>query len=198
MLDVGRPQPGETVVVSGAAGATGSIAGQVARIQGGRVIGIAGGERKCSWLTNTAGFDAALDYKAGNLSERLGELCPDGINVFYDNVGGEVLEAALENIATGCRIVICGGISGYNQSDEALVGPRNYMRIVNRPSTMSGFLLGQYRHRIDEAVAQLGEWARNGHIRFAVDLQEGFDNIPSTLLRLFHGQNLGKQLCRIA
>lgn len=198
MIDVGRPQPGDTVVVSGAAGATGSIAGQIARIQGGRVIGIAGGERKCAWLTQTAGFDAALDYKAGNLSERLKDLCPDGIDVFYDNVGGSVLEAALDNIATGSRIVICGGISSYNVSDEALVGPRNYMRILNSPSTMSGFLLGQYKSRFDEAVAQLGEWARNGKIRYAVDLQEGFENVPATLLRLFHGQNLGKQLCRIA
>jgi NADPH-dependent curcumin reductase CurA len=198
MLDVGRPRAGDTVVVSGAAGATGSIAGQLARIGGCRVIGIAGGGRKCAWLTDVAGFDAAIDYKAEPVAERLKALCPDGIDVFYDNVGGAILEAALDNIATGCRVVICGGISGYNLPDGAQPGPRNYMRIVNSPSTISGFLLGQYRARFAEAEGRLAGWARDGRLRHAVDVQEGFERVPETLLRLFQGENLGKQLCRIA
>jgi NADPH-dependent curcumin reductase CurA len=198
MLDVGRPRAGDTVVVSGAAGATGSIAGQLARISGCRVIGIAGGKDKCAWLTEEAGFDAAIDYKTDDVSAHLKTLCPAGINVFYDNVGGAILEAALDNIAIGSRIVICGGISGYNVADDAVAGPRNYMRIVNSPSTISGFLLGQFSARFDEGRTRLADWTRDGAIRFSVDVQEGFDKVPSTLLRLFHGQNLGKQLCRIA
>ncbi|MGE0665081.1 MAG: NADP-dependent oxidoreductase [Sphingomonadales bacterium] len=197
MLDVGRPKAGDTVVVSGAAGATGSIAGQLALISGCRVIGIAGGADKCRWLTEEAGFDAAIDYKTDDVSAHLQRLAPSGINVFYDNVGGSILEAALDNIAIGSRIVICGGISGYNVADGEWPGPRNYMRIVNSPSTMSGFLLGQFASRFPEAWDRLGAWVRDGHIRFAVDVQEGFDNVPATLMRLFHGQNLGKQLCRI-
>ncbi len=197
MLDVGRPRAGDTVVVSGAAGATGSIAGQLARISGCRVIGIAGGADKCRWLTGEAGFDAAIDYKTDDVAAHLKRLAPAGINVFYDNVGGRVLEAALDNIAIGSRIVICGGISGYNVADGEWPGPRNYMRIVNSPSTMSGFLLGQFSSRFDEARQRLADWTRDGQIRFAADVQEGFDNVPATLMRLFHGQNLGKQLCRI-
>jgi NADPH-dependent curcumin reductase CurA len=197
MLDVGRPKAGDTVAVSGAAGATGSIAGQLARISGCRVIGIAGGADKCRWLTQEAGFDAAVDYKADDVSAHLKRLAPSGINVFYDNVGGAILEAALDNIAIGSRIVICGGISGYNVADGEWPGPRNYMRIVNSPSTMSGFLLGQYTARFPEAWERLSAWTRDGQIRVAVDVQEGFDNVPATLMRLFHGQNLGKQLCRI-
>ncbi len=198
MLDVGRPKAGDTVVVSGAAGATGSIAGQLARISGCRVIGIAGGADKCRWLVEDAGFADAIDYKAGDVSAQLKRLCPGGIDVFYDNVGGEILEAALDNIALGSRIVICGGISGYNVADGEWPGPRNYMRIVNSPSTMSGFLLGQFTARFPEAWDRLGAWTRDGRIRIAVDVQEGFENVPATLMRLFNGQNLGKQLCRIA
>jgi NADPH-dependent curcumin reductase CurA len=198
MLDVGRPKAGDTVVVSGAAGATGSIAGQLARISGCRVIGIAGGADKCRWLTGEAGFDAAIDYRGGDVPAQLKRLAPGGINVFYDNVGGAILEAALDNIALGSRIVICGGISGYNVADGEWPGPRNYMRIVNSPSTMSGFLLGQFTSRFPEAWDRLAAWTRDGRIRFAVDVQEGFENVPATLMRLFDGRNLGKQLCRIA
>ncbi|MBI1181214.1 MAG: zinc-binding dehydrogenase [Alphaproteobacteria bacterium] len=197
MLDVGRPQPGDTVAVSGAAGATGSVAGQIARIKGARVIGIAGGAEKCAWLTGEAGFDAAIDYKAERVSRRLRELAPEGLNVFYDNVGGEILEAALNNIAVGSRIIICGAISGYN-TGALPAPPRNYMAIVWKPSIMAGFLLGQYADRFDEARSQLGEWVADGRLTYAVDVQEGFETVPHTFLRLFRGQNLGKQLCRIA
>ncbi|MFN3233291.1 MAG: NADP-dependent oxidoreductase [Alphaproteobacteria bacterium] len=197
MLRVGKPQAGETVVVSGAAGATGSIAGQIAKIQGCRVIGIAGGADKCRWLVEEAGFDGAIDYKSENVGRRMKELCPEGINVFYDNVGGEILEAALNNHVVGARIVLCGGISGYNTAAEVPPGPKNYMNLITTPATMQGFLLGQLGKDMGKAAQELGEWVRDGKINFAVDVQEGFENVPNTFLRLFHGQNLGKQLCKV-
>ncbi len=196
MLEVGQPKAGDTVVVSGAAGATGSIAGQIAKIKGCRVIGIAGGEDKCRWLTETAGFDAAIDYKAENVGRRLRELAPDGINVFYDNVGGDILEAALANLASLGRVAICGAISGYNSG--GLPPLKNYMMLVLKNATMGGFLLGRFSKRFPEGTAQLAQWVAEGKLKFAVDVQEGFENVPATFLRLFHGQNLGKQLCRIA
>jgi len=200
MLDVGKPQEGDTVVVSGAAGATGSIAGQIAKIKGAaQVIGIAGGPEKCKWLTEVAGYDVAIDYKSENVSKRLRELAPKGINVFFDNVGGEILDAALANLANGARVAICGGISGYNADANAFPpGPRNYMMLVLKTSTMQGFLLGQFSSRFGEAAQQLGEWVANGKLKFAVDVQEGFENTPKTFLRLFAGKNLGKQLLKVA
>lgn len=198
MLDVGKPVEGDTVVISGAAGATGSIAGQIAKLKGCRVIGIAGGPDKCKWLTDVAGFDEAVDYKSENVQKRLRELCPKGINVFYDNVGGEILDAALANIANGARIAICGGISGYNNERALPDGPRNYMMLVLKTSTMQGFLLGQFGDRFGEAASQLGAWVAEGKIKFAVDVQEGIENTPKTFLRLFAGANLGKQLLKIA
>jgi NADPH-dependent curcumin reductase CurA len=196
MLEVGQPKAGDVVAVSGAAGATGSIAGQIARIKGCTVIGIAGGEDKCRWLTEVAGFDAAIDYKSEKVARRLRELAPDGINVFYDNVGGEILEAALANLASLGRVAICGAISGYNSG--ALPPLKNYMMLVLKNATMGGFLLGRFSKRFPEGTAQLAEWVKDGKLKFAVDVQEGFENVPATFLRLFHGQNLGKQLCRIA
>lgn len=199
MLDVGKPEEGDTVVVSGAAGATGSIAGQIAKIKGaGQVIGIAGGPEKCKWLVEEAGFDAAIDYKSEKVGKRLHELAPKGINVFFDNVGGEILDAALANLANGARVAICGGISSYNDATGAPPGPRNYMMLVLKTSTMQGFLLGQFGKRFGEAAGQLGEWVASGKLKFAVDVQEGFENTPKTFLRLFEGKNLGKQLLKVA
>lgn len=200
MLDVGKPVEGDTVVVSGAAGATGSIAGQIAKINGAaQVIGIAGGAEKCKWLTEEGGFDVAINYKSENVQKRLHELCPKGINVFFDNVGGKILDAALANIANGARIAICGAISGYNNEGNAFAdGPRNYMMLVLKTSTMQGFLLGQFGTRFGEAAQQLGEWVATGKLKFAVDVQEGFENTPKTFLRLFAGKNLGKQLLKVA
>ena len=197
MLKVGKPQAGDMVVVSGAAGATGSIAGQIAKISGCTVVGIAGGEEKCKWLVEEAGFDAAIDYKSEKVSRRMKELCPNGIDVFYDNVGGEILEAALNNHVVGARIVLCGGISGYNTEAEVPPGPKNYMNLITTPATMQGFLLGQMGAEMGKAARTLGKWVAEGKIHFAVDVQEGFENVPNTFLRLFHGQNLGKQLCKI-
>ena len=143
-----------------------------------------------------AGFDAAIDYKSENVRKRLRELAPDGLNVFYDNVGGEILEAALDNLAIGARITLCGAISGYN-TGSVPQPPKNYMALILKSSSMAGFLLGQYAKRFGEASADLGAWVRDGKLKFAVDVQDGFENVPSTFLRLFHGQNLGKQLNRI-
>jgi NADPH-dependent curcumin reductase CurA len=197
LLEVGRPRAGETVVVSGAAGATGSIVGQIAKIQGCRVVGIAGGPDKCAWLTGEAGFDAAIDYKADDVGRRLAELCPEGIDVFFDNVGGEILDAALANLAMRGRVVICGAISAYNEKVPP-PGPRNYLSLLVRRGRMEGFIVLDYMERASEAVAALSGWVREGRLRYEVDIQEGLEKAPATFLRLFEGKNRGKQLLKIA
>ena len=197
VLDIGQPKAGETCVVSGAAGATGSIAGQIARIKGCRVVGIAGGPDKCTWLTETARFDAAIDYKSEDVAGRLRELCPDGIHLFFDNVGGQILDAALAQIAMKARIVLCGGISRYN--DEALQpGPRNYFNLILQRARMEGFILVDYYPRFAEAVQELRTWIDSRQLVHQEDIQTGFANAPRTFLRLFEGKNLGKQLLKIA
>lgn len=196
MLDLGRPEPGQTVLVSGAAGATGSIAGQIARLKGCRVVGIAGGSEKCGWLTDTARFDAAIDYRSDDVRSAIAETCPDGIDVFFDNVGGEILEAALDNLAMRARVVLCGGISGYNAT-EAPSGPRNLLNLIVMRARMEGFIVLDYYDRAGEAVKDLVGWIEAGEIVYQEDLQQGFDEIPATLTRLFTGQNIGKQLLEI-
>ncbi|MCU0686321.1 MAG: NADP-dependent oxidoreductase [Polyangiaceae bacterium] len=197
LLDVGKPVAGETVVVSGAAGATGSVVGQIARIKGCRAIGIAGGKDKCDWLVHEAKFDAAIDYKSENVSVRLRELCPKGIDVYFDNVGGELLDVALARLAMRGRIVICGAISQYNES-ETPPGPKNYMNLLVQRGRMEGFLVLDYLDRAGEAFGDLAKWVSSGEIVDRVDVQEGFENAPSALRRLFLGQNVGKQLVKIA
>jgi len=193
LLDVGQPQKGETVLVSGAAGATGSVVAQIARLRGCRVIGIAGGTQKCEWLREDCKLDGVIDYKNQMLDTQLAALCPDGINVFFDNVGGATLESAIDHMAEHGRIVLCGGISGYNDADPA-PGPRNLMTLVTRRIRMQGFIMLDYLDRVDEAMAELVPWVLNGDIAWREDLQHGFENIPATLLRLFEGKNAGKQL----
>ncbi len=197
LLDVGQPRAGETVVVSGAAGATGSIVAQIAKIKGCRVIGIAGGPDKCRWLTGDCGVDGVIDYRSENVEQRLGELCPDGIDVYFDNVGGDILEAAIEHIADFGRIVLCGQISGYNDA-EPRPGPRNLMHLVTRRVRMQGFIVMDYLDRRDEALADLMTWLGEGKLAWKEDIQEGFENIPATLLRLYDGRNQGKQLLKLA
>jgi len=196
MQDLGRPQPGETVVVSGAAGATGSIAGQLARLAGARAIGIAGGPEKCRWLVEDARFDAAIDYKREDVAPRLAELAPGGVHVFFDNVGGAILEAVLERIAERARIVLCGGISGYNLAD-APPGPRNLMNLVVRRARMEGFIVIDYAARFPEATATLTREVAAGRLAHRVDVQKGIENAPRTFRRLFAGENLGKQLLQL-
>ena len=197
MLDLGTPKPGETVLVSGAAGATGSVAGQIARIKGCRVVGIAGGAAKCAWLKDEASFDAVIDYKQGNINDQIRATCPDKIDVYFDNVGGEILEAALNHINLRARVVMCGGISGYNAT-EPTPGPTNLMNLVTNRARMEGFIILDYLPRAAEAIADLLEWIGTNDLKYQVDLQYGFDNIPSTLSRLFTGENFGKQLLQIA
>ena len=197
LLDLGTPQPGETVLVSGAAGATGSVAGQIAKIKGCRVVGIAGGPEKCAWLKEEAGFDDVIDYKQGNVSEQIKATCPNKVDVYFDNVGGEILEAALNHINLKARIVMCGGISGYNAT-EPVPGPTNLMNIVTNRARMEGFIVLDYMPKAAEAIGDLLKWIGAGELKYQIDLQEGFDNIPDTLQRLFTGANLGKQLLKIA
>ena len=197
LLEVGRPQAGETVVVSGAAGATGSVVGQIARIKGCRTIGIAGGPEKCAWLTGEARFDAAIDYKTERVDRRLAELCPKGIDVFFDNVGGEILDAALANLAMRGRVVLCGAIAMYNERVPP-PGPRNYLSLLVKRGRMEGFIVLDYMERAGEAVAALSQWVREGRIKHEQDIQVGLENAPATLLRLFDGRNRGKQLLKLA
>jgi NADPH-dependent curcumin reductase CurA len=197
LLDVGRPNEGETVVVSGAAGATGSIAGQIARIKGCRVIGIAGGKEKCDWLLHEAKFDAAIDYKADNVGTKLRELCPKGIDVYFDNVGGELLDIALARLGMRGRIVLCGAIASYNDADLR-PGPKNYANLIVKRGRMEGFLVFDYLKRSPEAVKDLWGWIQSGQIHHQVDVQEGLENAPAALRRLFSGENHGKQLLKIA
>ncbi|XOV84463.1 MAG: NADP-dependent oxidoreductase [bacterium] len=197
LLDLGMPKPGETVLVSGAAGATGSVAGQIARIKGARVVGIAGGAQKCSWLKDELGFDDVIDYKNENVAQRIAATCPNKVDVFFDNVGGDILQAALDNINMHARVVLCGGISGYNAT-EPVPGPSNLMNLVIMRARMEGFIVIDYMNRSGEAIADLLKWIEAGELKFQVDVQEGFENIPNTLQRLFTGQNLGKQLLKIA
>ena len=196
MLDIGRPQPGETVVVSGAAGATGSVAAQIARIKGCRVVGIAGGAEKCRWLLDEARLDEVIDYKNSDVRSRLREACRDGVDVYFENVGGTTLEAVLDNLAIGARIALCGLISGYNDAQES-PGPRNLFQLIVRRASIRGLLLWDFLDRVPEASADLRRWVEAGEIAYRVDMQEGFENIPRTFLRLFTGANEGKQLLRL-
>jgi NADPH-dependent curcumin reductase len=197
LLDVGRPVAGETVVVSGAAGATGSVVGQIAKIKGCRAIGIAGGAEKCRWLTQGLGFDAAIDYKSENVKARLRELCPNGVDIFFDNVGGDILDAALARLAMRGRIVLCGGIAGYDAA-EPPPGPRNYLNLVPKRGRMEGFIVFDFMPRAAEATGALAGWVKEGKLKNRVDVQHGLENAPATLRRLFEGKNEGKQLLRVA
>jgi NADPH-dependent curcumin reductase CurA len=197
LLEVGQPAQGETVVVSGAAGATGSVAGQIARIVGCRVIGIAGGPEKCAWVTDELGFDACIDYKAEDVSARLRETCPDGIDVFFDNVGGEILDAGLEQIRLHARVVLCGAISQYDRSEFA-PGPRNIVNLIPQRGRMQGFIVLDYRDRFLDAILQLGQWLQEGRIRYAEDVVEGLENAPAAFRRLFSGENTGKLIVKVA
>ncbi len=192
LLDVGRPEAGQTVVVSGAAGSVGSVVGQIARIKGCRAVGIAGGEEKCRWLVDELGFHAAIDYKQGGVARQLREHAPDGVDVFFDNVGGEVLEAALARLARGARVVISGSISQYNAT-EAPRGPANYMQLLVARASMTGFVIFDYAARYGEGLAQLAQWLRGGELRSHEDVAHGdIEQFPDVLLRLFRGENKGK------
>lgn len=198
MHDIGGIKAGDAVLVSGAAGATGSVAGQIARIRGAsKVVGIAGGKTKCDWLTQDLGFDAAIDYRSEDVGARLQALLPKGADLFFDNVGGPVLDAALLNMAPFGRVVLCGGISQYNEQ-ELPPGPRNYMQIVIRRLTVRGFILIDHLSEVERARDDLSRWLAAGELQSREDIQQGFEQTPATFLRLFRGENIGKQLLKVA
>jgi len=189
---------GDNVLVSGAAGATGSVVSQLARIAGaGKVVGIAGGKEKCDWLLEKARIDAAIDYKNENVGRRIREEFPKGVDLFFDNVGGDILDAVLPRMADNGRITVCGGISAYNDK-ELPPGPRNFMQIVVHRLSVRGFILFDHIAGAGEAISELKRWSEAGDLVVEEDIQEGFENTPKTFLRLFEGKNLGKQLLKIA
>jgi len=197
LLDVGKPKPGETVVVSGAAGATGSVVGQIAKIHGCRAVGIAGTDEKCRWLTAELGFDAAINYKKQDVGDALREACPKGIDVYFDNVGGAILDAALLQLARGARVALCGAISGYGEK-EPPPGPRFLMQLILKHAHMEGFLVLDYVARFPEAIAAMRKWAAEGKLQNRVDVVEGLEHAPAAFQRLFTGGNTGKLLVRVA
>jgi NADPH-dependent curcumin reductase CurA len=196
LLDVGQPVEGDTVVVSGAAGAVGSVVGQIAKIKGCRVVGIAGGPEKCAYLMDL-GFDAAIDYKSQDFRAALKENCPDRINVYFDNVGGDILDAVLTRLARGARIVICGAVSQYN-AEGPFRGPGNYMALLVDRARMQGFVVFDYADRYLEAAMEMAEWMAAGSLKTKEDIVEGLETFPETLLKLFKGENLGKLIIKVA
>lgn len=196
LLEIGHPKEAETVAVSAAAGAVGSLAGQIARIKGARAVGVAGGPEKCRLLTEEYGFDAAVDYRAGSVGRALREHCPDGIDVFFDNVGGEVLEAALRNLARGARVVLCGAVSQYN--DGPREGPRNYMNLLVKRARMEGFVVFDFAQRYAEAAREIAGWISTGQLRAREHIVDGLETFPDSLLMLYRGENLGKLILKVA
>ncbi len=199
LLEVARPQPGETLLVSGAAGAVGSAVGQLGKIAGCRVVGIAGGAEKCRRLIENYGFDAAVDYKGKDhaaLVAAIAEAAPDGANVVFENVGGPVLEAEVFNLALHARVVLCGLISEYNAPEK--LGLRNLWQVLTRRATVHGFLIADYAHRFAEGGAQMAQWLGEGRLRADEDVQEGLENAYAAFMRLFSGANTGKLVLKIA
>jgi NADPH-dependent curcumin reductase len=194
--DVAQVRPGDTVLVSAAAGATGCLAGQIARLDGARVIGIAGGVKKCALLTEQLGFAAAIDYKGEDLDARLGELAPQGIDVYFDNVGGEMLDTALNHIRERARVVICGAISQYDDN-ENVYGPKRYLRLAERYARMEGFTAFHFEDRYPEGMQVLGKWLAKGEIAMPETIEHGIEAFPAALAGLFSGSNTGKLLVKI-
>jgi NADPH-dependent curcumin reductase CurA len=192
LLDVGKPQPGETVLVSAAAGAVGSLVGQIAKIHGCQVVGIAGSAEKCRWITEELGFDAAIDYRHEDVGKALDLHCPEGIDVYFDNVGGEILDAALARMNLYGRIPTCGLISGYNAT-KPVPGPYNYGRLLMRRLRIEGFIILDYIPRFAEAMQALGAWLAEGKLRYRLDVVKGLENAPAALRRMFAGGNVGKE-----
>ena len=196
LFKVGKPVAGDVVLVSGAAGATGSIVGQLAKIAGCTVIGIAGGAEKCAWLVEEAGYDHAIDYKAGPIRDQIKALAPNGVNVIFDNVGGKILNDMLSQIATGARVVICGGISRY-ETGTLPAGPENYFNLVFRRARMEGFIVIDWISEFPAIRKRMVDLIKQGRLTYREDIQTGFENAPATLQRLFSGANKGKQLLKL-
>jgi NADPH-dependent curcumin reductase CurA len=197
LIESGQPKAGETVVVSGAAGAVGQTVGQVAKQLGCRVVGIAGGPDKCDFVVNQLGFDACIDYKGGSVKDGLKQHCPDGVDVYFDNVGGDILDTVLTRINMKARIVICGAISQYNNTTP-VKGPANYLSLLVNRARMEGIVVFDYADRYHMGVAQLSQWMREGKIHSKEDIVQGLENFPQALNMLFEGKNFGKLVLQVA
>lgn len=197
LMDVGQPKAGETVVVSGAAGAVGQTVGQIAKLKGCRVVGIAGGKAKCDWVVKELGFDACIDYKAGDVKAGLKEHCPKGVDIYFDNVGGDILDAVLTRITRGARIIICGAISQYNNT-APVKGPANYLSLLVNRARMEGIVVFDYADRYPQAIAEMAGYLKQGKMKSKEDVVDGIANFPETLLKLFNGENFGKLVLRVA
>ena len=199
LMDVGLPKAGETVVVSGAAGAVGQTVGQIAKLKGCRVVGIAGGAAKCDWVVKELGFDACIDYKAGPNAVRAGlkEHCAGGVDIYFDNVGGEILDDVLAKITRGARIIICGAISQYNNT-TAVQGPKNYLSLLVNRARMEGIVVFDYADRYHLAVAEMAGYLKDGRMKSKEDVVTGLDKFPDTLLKLFNGENFGKLVLEVS
>ncbi|WP_426142006.1 NADP-dependent oxidoreductase [Pseudomonas sp. DWP3-1-2] len=196
LLDVGTPQSGDTVVISGAAGAVGSVAGQIAKIKGCRVVGIAGGKQKCESLVAELGFDGAIDYKNEDVLAGLKRECPNGVNVYFDNVGGDILDVVLSRLAPKARVVICGAISQYNNTSP-VKGPSNYLSLLVNRARMEGFVVMDYADRFAAAGQEMAGWIAQGKLKSREDIVEGLETFPETLLKLFKGENFGKLVLKV-
>ena len=199
LMEVGMPKAGETVVVSGAAGAVGQTVGQIAKIKGCRVVGIAGGAAKCEWVVKELGFDACIDYKAGPGAVRAGlkEHCPKGVDIYFDNVGGDILDDVLAKITRKARIIICGAISQYNNT-TAVQGPKNYLSLLVNRARMEGIVVFDYADRYHLAIAEMAGYLKDGRMKSKEDIVIGLDTFPETLLKLFKGENFGKLVLQVA
>jgi NADPH-dependent curcumin reductase CurA len=197
LLDIGQPKPGQTVVVSGAAGAVGTVVGQIAKIKGCRVVGIAGGAEKCRFGVNDLGFDATIDYKSEDLWKALQTHCPNGVDVYFDNVGGDILNVVLTQLARGARIVICGAISQYNNTTP-IKGPSNYLSLLVNRASMKGMVVSDYAGRYREAAGEMAGWIAAGKLKTCEHIIEGFETFPEALLKLFNGENTGKLILKVA
>ncbi len=195
LLDIGNPQPGQTVVVSAASGAVGAIVGQIAKIKGARAIGLAGGAAKCRYVVEELGFDACIDYKNEDVGRGLSAHCPKGIDVYFDNVGGDILDQALARLARKARVVICGAISQYNDM-AAIEGPKNYLSLLINNARMEGFVVFNYMARYPEGMQALAGWVAEGKLKSKEDIVEGIETFPETLLKLFTGENFGKLMIK--
>ncbi len=197
LLETGQPKAGETVVVSGAAGAVGQTVGQVAKIKGCRVVGIAGGPDKCDFVVKELGFDACIDYKSGSVKDGLKQHCPKGVDVYFDNVGGDILDAVLTRINRKARIVICGAISQYNNTTP-VQGPANYLSLLVNRARMEGIVVFDWADRYGEGIKQIAQWMQEGKFKSREDIVEGLNTFPETLNMLFEGKNFGKLVLKIA
>ena len=198
LMDIGVPKEGDTIVVSAAAGAVGSMVGQIGKINGCRVVGIAGSDEKCRWLTDVAGFDAAINYKTEDVGAALDQHCPDGIDINFENVGGTIMEEVIARLNDFSRMPLCGLISTYNADPDASTGPKNFENLLMRRTKVQGFIVIDYLDRFAEGIAAMGGWLMEGKLKFETDIVEGLENAPSAMGRLFTGANLGKLVLQVS